>query len=200
MVRMRRRRAGAPPGGHWRGLWDCVLAVAILGLLALLAARLDRADTRTLEGGATVTDGDSLTIGGKRIRLLGIDAPEYDQVCRRAGADDACGRRSREALRALVGGRRVACAASARDRYERWLATCSAGGVDLNRRQVEAGWAVAYGAYRAEEAAAREKGAGLWAGEFERPHDWRQSHGGMVETEHAGPGLLDWLLSLFRFS
>ena len=28
-----------------------------------------------------VIDGDSLTIGDKEIRLIGIDAPEYNQTC-----------------------------------------------------------------------------------------------------------------------
>jgi endonuclease YncB( thermonuclease family) len=198
-LRVRRR---APAGSRrLRGkLWDGVLTVAILGLLALLAARLDRSETRTMQGRVTVNDGDSLTLGAERIRLHGIDAPEYGQTCQKGGAQYACGRQSREALAALIGGRAVSCSAYGQDRYGRQLATCSAGGVDLNRRQVETGWALAYGDYRVEEDAARRAGAGLWAGSFERPRDWREMHGGMLETEHVLPGLLDWLRSLFRLS
>lgn len=32
---------------------------------------------------AIAVDGDSLEIGSRRIRLMGIDAPEYDQFCKR---------------------------------------------------------------------------------------------------------------------
>ncbi|MEW9836651.1 thermonuclease family protein [Mesorhizobium marinum] len=201
MLRMRRaRRASVRRRNGWRRVGDGLLAVALLALLALLAARLDLAGMRTLEGSAVVNDGDTITLGAERMRLRGIDAPEYDQICMRDGADYPCGRMARQALAALVGKGAVACKGSERDKYDRLLATCSAGGVDLNRSQVAAGWAVSYGDYRAEEDAARAKGAGLWAGSFDRPRDWRQAHGGMVEIEHAASGLLGWLKRLFRFS
>ena len=187
----RRRRDRSWP----RCLWDGFLAVAILGLLVLLAARLDRSETHVLEGRVIVNDGDSLTLDGVRIRLRGIDAPEFSQLCKRNGVDYACGKFSRDALVALIGSRAVSCEGSERDRYDRLLATCRVGDVDLNRRQVEAGWAVAYGDFRAEEAIARQSSSGLWAGSFDWPQDWRQTHGGMAETEHVLPGILDWLRS-----
>lgn len=194
------RRRGAPRS-PWRKAWDWFLTIAILGLLILLSARLDRSETRNLEGRVTVNDGDSITLGAERIRLRGIDAPEFAQTCQRSGADYPCGRRARESLAALIGGRPVSCSGWERDKYDRLLATCTAGGNDLNRGQVEAGWAVAYGDYRAEESAARQKGAGLWAGSFERPRDWRETHGGMTESEHAIPGgILDWFSRMLRFS
>jgi endonuclease YncB( thermonuclease family) len=177
-----------------------LLTFAIFGLLILLAVRLDPTETHSLEGRVTVNDGDSITLGTERIRLRGIDAPEFDQTCRKGGADYPCGRRARESLSALVGGRPVSCSGWERDKYDRLLATCTAGGSDLNRGQVEAGWAVAYGGYEAEEGAARRKGAGLWGGSFERPRDWRATHGGMAESEHATPGrILNWLRQMLRF-
>ncbi|MBL8578544.1 MAG: thermonuclease family protein [Mesorhizobium sp.] len=187
----RRRRSRS-----WRSrLWDGFLTVAVLGLLVLLSARLDRRETSALEGRVVVNDGDSLTLDGGRIRLRGIDAPEFSQVCKRAGVDYPCGKLSRDALVTLIGGRAVSCRGWERDRYDRLLATCTVGDIELNRRQVEAGWAVAYGAYRSEEEAARRESAGLWAGSFDRPQDWRQMHGGMAETEHVLPGILDWMRS-----
>jgi hypothetical protein len=42
---------------------------------------------------------------------------------------------------------------------------------------VEAGWALAYGGYDAAQANARNARKGIWAGEFERPRDWRQNAG-----------------------
>jgi endonuclease YncB( thermonuclease family) len=177
-----------------------VLTVAILGLLVLLAARLNHTETQTLTGRATVNDGDSITLGAQKIRLRGIDAPEFDQTCWRDNLEYPCGRRAREALVALIGRRPVSCSGSEHDKYDRLLATCSAGDAELNRGMVEAGWAVAYGDYRTEEEVARGGGAGLWAGSFDSPRDWRQMHGGMMETEHAIPGFLDWLSRLFRLS
>ena len=204
MVRMRSAgpgwtRRAAAPRSRWRRLWDWLLTLAILGLLVLLAARLDRTETRNLDGRVTVNDGDSLTLGTERIRLRGVDAPEFGQTCRKDGADYPCGRRARERLVALIAGRPVSCSGWERDKYDRLLASCTVGGADLNRRLVETGWALGYGDYAAEESAARRTGAGLWAGSFERPRDWRETHGGMVESEHAA-GFLDWLRRMLRFS
>lgn len=203
MLRMRSsrrwRRAPARPRSPWRRLWDWALTIAVLGLLVVLAARLDRTGTQSLEGRVVVNDGDSLTLGAERIRLRGIDAPEIRQTCRKAGADYPCGRQARQALVGLIGGGPVTCSGWERDKYGRLLATCSAGGRDLNRGQVEAGWALAYGDYEAEELAARRSGAGLWAGSFERPRDWREMHGGLVEGEHATWGtIVDWLRQTLR--
>lgn len=201
---MMRMRAGACAGRRrsiWRRLCDYALAVAILGLLILLAARFDATQTRKLEGAAAVADGDSIVLGGERIRMLGIDAPELTQICSLDGSDYPCGRRARDALVRAIGGRPVTCAGWRRDRYDRLLASCKAGGAELNRMQVEAGWAVAYGDFEAEEQIARRSRAGLWAGAFDRPRDWRARHGGMAEAEHDAIGrILDWLRQTLRFS
>lgn len=179
---------------------DWFLAVAILGLLAVLAARLDRVETKQISGLAVINDGDSITLGVDRIRLRGIDAPEYGQICQRDGADYACGRKSREALVSLVARQPVSCSGRERDRYGRLLGACKAGGVELNRALVEAGWAVAYGDFDAEERLARQQGRGLWAGKFDRPRTWRDSHGGLVERDHDYLGTaLNWLREIFRF-
>lgn len=173
----------------------------LFGLLAVLVARLDQADQQTQQGIAIVNDGDSITLGGKRIRLLGIDAPEYTQTCQRDGAGYACGRQAREALVQLIGKRPVSCSGTRHDRYGRFLGTCMAGNVDLNRAQVAAGWAVAYGGYESEEAAARTAKAGIWAGTFDRPQDWRRHHGAVPESSHGDLLALigDWLRQALRF-
>ncbi len=189
------------PRSPFRKLLDYALTAAILGLLVLVSARLDRVGTRQAAGAAVVNDGDSLTLGGGRVRLRGIDAPEFNQTCAKNGANYPCGRRSREALFRLIGGKPVSCTGWQRDRFDRLLGDCSAGGIDLNRRQVEIGWAIAYGDYFDEEDEARSKKLGLWAGSFDRPRDWRDTHGEMIEGEHdLKARILNSLRQIFRFS
>ena len=199
-ARRGRSRIGASRRRVGRWLRDALLTVVILGLFALLAARLDTTQTYKPEGRAIINDGDTITIGSERIRLRGIDAPEQDQICNGDGGQYPCGRRSREALIALIGGRHVSCNGWERDRYGRLLATCTAGGTDLNGGLVSAGWAVAYGGYRAEEAAARDRSAGIWAGTFDQPADWRKMHGITTENEPGDFIFLDWLRDLLRLS
>ena len=199
--RFGRSRVPPSPRSLTRRILDYGLAAAILLGLALVAARLDRVETRRISGDTVVNDGDTITLTGERIRLRGIDAPEYNQTCRKSGSTYPCGRRAREALVELAGSGRIECSGWERDRYRRLLAVCSAGGVELNRRQVEQGWAIAYGDYADAERSARERGAGLWAGTFERPRDWRSEHGGMVESEHdLFARLVNWLWAIAGFS
>ncbi len=195
----RRRFHPRPRRSLGRRILDYGLTIALFALLALLAARLDRIETRNEQGAATVNDGDTITLGQERIRLRGIDAPEYTQTCRRDGADYACGRMARQALVGLIGGRAVSCTGWQRDRYGRLLGECRAGDVDLNSALVAAGWAVAYGGYEAEERQARAAKLGVWAGSFDRPQDWRRGHGGQVERSHDTLGSIgDMLRELFR--
>ncbi len=197
----RQNRAPPRPRSLIRRLLDFALVITILFLLAVVSTRLDRVANLQLSGEATVNDGDSITLNGERIRLRGIDAPEYAQTCQRDGAPYSCGRLSRQALADMAKDRRMECKGWERDRYGRLLAICSAGGVDLNRKQVELGWAVAYGDYADVEAAAREKRVGLWAGSFDRPRDWRTQHGGMAEMEHDFVArIVNWLFAIFGFS
>jgi endonuclease YncB( thermonuclease family) len=188
-----------PRRSLFRKLLDYALAIAIFALLFLISARLNWVETRLPAGAAIVNDGDSLTLGAERVRLRGIDAPEYGQMCVKDGVNYACGRRSREALAKLVGGRAVSCSGSERDRYGRLLGDCTAGGVDLNRTQVETGWAIAYGDYAEEEDRARQMRLGLWAGSFDRPRDWRDGHGRTIEEHELKGSILDWLRQIFGF-
>ena len=133
--------------------------------------------------------------------FVGIDAPEYDQICQRNGADYACGRDARKALAGLVAGSAVSCEGWETDRFGRLLAVCKAGQVDLNRRQVEEGWAVAYGDYFDAERTARDAKRGLWAGTSDRPRHWRDRHGGLAESEHDLFGAaMNWLRQLLGVS
>lgn len=133
-----------------------------------------------LEGSARVIDGDTLVIAGRRIRILGIDAPELDQTCHdAAGQTWACGRDARRALAARVARQQVFCRVAGQDRYGRALARCATVGIDLAGWLVRAGWAIPAGneqrRYRAASQKARANGAGMWRGSFIWPADWRSA-------------------------
>jgi len=130
----------------------------------------------SIVGPAKIIDGDSLAVAGVEIRLYGIDAPEYRQICSRSGRPWSCGRTATDALRALVAGRELACRPRDQDRYGRTVAICRVGGIDLGAALVKAGNAVAYGAYDAEEREARAARRGIWSSAFERPAAWRARH------------------------
>ena len=137
-----------------------------------------------IAGPPRVVDGDTLEVAGQRVRLLGVDAPELDQVCQHGGHDYDCGKVARATLWDLVGGLDVSCgpegAPAARDGIV--LATCKAGGISLNEAMVRSGWALAdphagerYSAIQADAEQARR---GLWRGAFEPPWQWRQALAG----------------------
>lgn len=158
-----------------RGLWgDSLMAFTLLAVLALLALKLNNRPEAVEVGKFSVVDGDSLKRGDLRYRLLGIDAPELRQQCRRDGVDWSCGQVARDALADLLAGGEAECRGRQRDRYDRLLVTCRVAGRDVNADMVGRGLAVAYGDYEAEEAAARAARAGLWSGSFERPRDYRR--------------------------
>lgn len=132
-----------------------------------------------LSGRATVIDGDTLEIGGERIRLEGIDAPEADQTCGGGWFGSwKCGRAATEQLRWLTGGRRVDCSSAGRDKYGRVLGWCAADGRDINADMVRSGhaWAfVRYSTrYQAVEDEARRAKVGIWKGKSEPAWAFRE--------------------------
>lgn len=126
-----------------------------------------------VEGVARIIDGDSLFVGGREVRMQGIDAPEGRQNCRRDGREYACGEEARKLLQRLIARRNVFCKGLDIDKHDRLLALCKAGDIDLNREMVAQGYAVSYGRFRDEEQAAKSARRGIWAGEFTQPRDWR---------------------------
>jgi endonuclease YncB( thermonuclease family) len=146
--------------------------------LAMVLAVLKFSGLLSIDGGPVrVIDGDSFWRGETEIRLSGIDAPEYRQTCKdKAGQDWPCGRDAMRALKQLIGGRDVACEIRDTDRYQRLVAVCKAGDVDLNQEMVRQGWAVSFGGYGSIEMEARKARRGIWRGDFERPQDWRKRH------------------------
>ncbi len=135
-------------------------------------------------GKVAVIDGDTIRIGGTRIGLSGIDAPELVQTCRTAqGAPWGCGTAARARLEELIAGEAVTCF-GVRDRPDgdgRMLAVCKVlPRPYLNGEMVGAGYALAHGRYskqyQRKERAARDRRAGIWNSHFEPPWLWRRNH------------------------
>lgn len=166
----------ASPIAPFRGRMGLILLLILLaiGWRAWPVLRDAVTPEARFAGRLHVGDGDSLTLDGVRIRLLGIDAPEYGQSCALVGERHPCGREAREHLLHLIAGRPVTCTGSRHDRYGRRLGRCRAGDTDLNAEMVRSGWALAYDGHEREEAEARAHGRGLWSGEFVRPEDFRR--------------------------
>ncbi len=131
-----------------------------------------------ITGQPRVIDGDTLEVAGQRIRLHGIDAPESKQLCRRDGERWRCGKDATSALKAFLGSRPVSCVELDRDRYRRIVAKCAVDGVDVGEWMVSQGWAVVYYQYSYEYSRAEQRAKsarrGIWAGEFEKPWEWRK--------------------------
>jgi endonuclease YncB( thermonuclease family) len=134
-----------------------------------------------ISGRAIVIDGDTIEIGGSRVRLEGIDAPEASQTCGSASGTWGCGAKATAELQSLVGERRIDCENAGHDKYGRVLGWCSLDGRDINAEMVRSGYAWAFVRYSTRyqdlEAEARKAKSGIWQGEAEpawtfREHRW----------------------------
>lgn len=168
-------------------LRDGGVAACFLVLLFLISQKIEADALKTFTGRYRVVDGDSLALGKARFRLLGIDAPELSQICRRDGTPWNCGETAKQRLAALIGAGNIDCKGGHKDKYGRLLVTCFAGGVNVNREMVRVGMAVTFGGYEAEERKARDAHAGIWASDFIRPADWRRTNKAGVDEEPGEP-------------
>lgn len=131
-----------------------------------------------------VADGDSFALGTQKIRLDGIDAPEYRQSC----TDPSsvlweCGKAARASLEQMLRQPGLTCKTDATDQYGRLIAVCSTSSIaDIGAAQVKAGMAITHEyfgvrTYPDEEDSAKELKRGIWAGSFVRPSEWREKAG-----------------------
>ncbi len=65
-------------GGLFR---DGAIALALVVLVSLLALKMNNQPETIQSDSFYAIDGDTLSYRGERLRLLGIDAPEYRQQC-----------------------------------------------------------------------------------------------------------------------
>jgi endonuclease YncB( thermonuclease family) len=154
------------------------LAIAVLGVAVASAENI----TGEVIG---VMDGDTIEVldaskTPRRIRLVGIDAPEKAQ---------AFGNKSKQHLSDLVFGQQVEVQSRKKDELGRMLGKVVVSGKDANLEQVRAGFAWHYKNYQKEqsasdrllyadaETAARNRKSGLWFDAKPMP-PWEWRHGG----------------------
>ena len=150
-------------------------------LAALIIIFATPAIAQTMEGRASVIDGDTIEISGERIRLNGVDAPESWQRCSDEGGKEyRCGKDAAFALDDwLAASRPTRCEFVERDRYGRMVGNCfRADGASVGEWLVRSGWAVDWVRYSGGEFAdaqddARRNGRGIWRGAFEQPCEAR---------------------------
>lgn len=133
---------------------------------------------QTVTGSAMAVEGDLLTVNGMAVRLMGIDAPDPGQKCKnRYGHELDCFKVATAVLANMVKGEEVTCTVTEQDRTGEKKGECRVRGVDLGAAMVSRGWAFQYAslspAYQKGEAYAQSKRMGLWAGQVEKPWQWR---------------------------
>jgi endonuclease YncB( thermonuclease family) len=164
--------------------WSALTLALIVALPLAAAPRL----TGEVGGIARVIDGDTLDVGGTRVRLAVVDAPERGQTCDQRGKPLRCGQAATAALIALAEGRRVACEVGPRRSHRRVVGWCRTAERVLNLALIEAGQAVILPRYlaewpdqapalRAAETAARKARRGLWGMQAMSPEVWRGGSG-----------------------
>ena len=143
-----------------------------------------------ISGVPKIIDGDTVHIDNYKFRLEGIDAPEIRQKCKKESLKISstigfafyknykCGKVSKEKLAAKINKSEIKCIFTSKDRYQRYIATCYKGKLNLNKWMVRNGFAIAYRRYSnnyvPDEEFAKEKELGLWQGKFMSPERWRK--------------------------
>jgi endonuclease YncB( thermonuclease family) len=153
------------------------IVLCLLPLGAIASALQARSETFTARVVA-VHDGDTVSVqrgqGTIRVRLEGIDCPEYRQPY---------SARARQMTSSLVYGKSVIVEGHGRDRYGRLLARLLVDGSDVNETLVRQGMAWHYQVRNPDprledaERAARRARVGLWADpDPVPPWEWRRTH------------------------
>lgn len=156
----------------------CSIALAIgisVSADALLAQSADAAD---ISGKALVVEGDTLQIGRVAIRLYGIDAPEFGQMCQLPTGTWDCSRAAVDALVAMTEGKTVTCDPRQLDDYGLVVARCyTEDEPDLGARLVASGLAWAFVKYSADyiglEMKPRRLKVGIWQAKTQAPWEYR---------------------------
>ena len=140
---------------------------------------------QSISGFALIVDGDSIKINNQNIRLIGIDAPEYQQKCFDKNMQQyQCGMVAMNFLKNLISKQYIICQYHKKDIYNRILGECQLNKININQRMVAEGWAILYDFPRASkemqklEIEAKKHKKGLWQGSFLEPKKYRKRNFG----------------------
>ena len=144
-------------------------------------------EIKEISGNAQIIDGDTIKINSNKIRLYGIDAPEFNQLCKKPyltififtfNKDYRCGKISTEKLKKKINNKVINCKILDIDRYKRLIGECYKRNLNLNSWLVSNGYAVAYKKYSRKysylEKQAKDNQKGIWGGNFDMPWNWRK--------------------------
>lgn len=167
--------------------------------------RVNLAAYPKISGSITAVSANIFYIGGRYVRLYGVDAPDTDQLCSDSGGNSYnCGEVAVSWIRNWVDKNSVDCYLLKIEPNGQDLATCIWGGYDIGAALVGAGWGIANtketNIYKPYEVKAKNESVGLWQGTFYSPEDWRDikrhRNDFTVTTTTSGGGFLD---SLFKW-
>lgn len=169
------------------------LAVLVCALVCCAGAHAQQSRSvgGLISGQATsVVDGDTFRIGYDRIRLWGIDAPDWRARCTTKGEKWRPGRSATVALKGCLRDTTVTCRIQKVERHwprDRYVAECwrDKDGEDVAACMVSSGWARDFpgysgGHYAALEAEPKETRRGVWQCDGEPPTQ-RWCRGGACE-------------------
>ena len=105
-----------------------LIAILVVPLMLAHANAFEVGDT--VSGSARVIDGDTLEIGGIRIRLNGVAAPERNEL---GGAEATA------TMKQMTSGKTVRCSLTGKKTYKREVGTCWVGTLDLGAALIAAG-------------------------------------------------------------
>jgi len=133
-----------------------------------------------IRGHVKIVDGDTVHIGKYKIRLHGIDAPELNQNCFYKKNIWKCGKESKDFLINIIDNNEITCKIIDKDRYKRHIGICFKDNINLNKKIVLEGWAIAYRYYSKDyiidEEIAKINKSGIWKGSFEEPYLFRKNN------------------------
>ena len=165
-----------------------IILIIICSIFFILTYKDVKSDEiKEISGNAQIIDGDTIKINSKKIRLHGIDAPEFKQMFKKPylkiifftfTKDYPCGKISTQKLQKKINNKVITCKILDVDRYKRFIGECYKRNLNLNSWLVSNGYAVAYRKYSkkyiSNEINAKNEKKGLWQGKFEMPWDFRR--------------------------
>ena len=124
-----------------------------------------------------IIDGDTIILNEKKVRFLGIDAPEIKQTCIQNDQKVECGVFAKMLLVKKIGNDIPKCISEGKDVYKRTLAECFINGESLSKFLVRSGYAFAYRKYSKkfikDEEFAKNNKIGMWSMTFQYPWIFR---------------------------